>query len=412
MPISLYPMEENTLIMKISLRAAGVSPSLTLAITAKAKKLKSEGLPVVSFGAGEPDFNTPDFIVEAAKEALDKGFTKYTAASGMPELKAAVCEKLKRDNGLEYEPNQIVISNGAKHSLSNIMQALIEEGDEVIIPAPYWLTYPELVRINGGKPVIIHTDPSHSFKLTPSELKAAITDKTKAIIINNPNNPTGAVYSKSEIYALAEVLQNTDIVVISDEIYENLSYGEEVVSIATYSPELRERTVVVNGVAKSYAMTGWRIGYTASCPELAKAMGNMQSHETSNPNSIAQYATITALSSKKSEEFLDLMRTTFDRRRLIMIDELKKVNGIEPIVPKGAFYVMFGIEGLYGKSYDGEKISSAMDFARILLDKYYVAVIPCESFGADGYIRLSYSTSENDIRVGIDRIREFVSRLK
>lgn len=398
--------------MKISARAAGVSPSLTLAITAKAKKLKGEGIPVVSFGAGEPDFNTPDFIVDAAKEALDKGFTKYTAASGMPELKQAVCDKLRRDNDLEYEASQIVISNGAKHSLSNIMQALIEAGDEVIIPAPYWLTYPELVRINGGKPVIINTDPKNSFKLTPEQLRKAITPATKALILNNPNNPTGAVYSKTEIYAIAEVLQNTEIAVISDEIYENLTYGEKVVSIATYSPELKQRTIVVNGVAKSYAMTGWRIGYTASCPELAKAMGNMQSHETSNPNSIAQYATITALSSKKSEEFLDVMRSTFDRRRKLMISELDKIKDIQTIVPEGAFYVMFGISGLYGKSYDGEVINSAMDFARILLDKLYVAVIPCESFGADGYIRLSYSTSETDIKTGIQRIAEFISKLK
>lgn len=398
--------------MKISARAAGVSPSLTLAITAKAKKLKGEGLPVVSFGAGEPDFNTPEYIVDAAKEALGKGFTKYTAASGMPELKVAVCEKLKRDNGLNYEPSQIVISNGAKHSLSNVMQALIETGDEVIIPAPYWLTYPELVRINGGVPVIVHTDPRNSFKITPEQLKKAITAKTKAVILNNPNNPTGAVYGKEEIFALAEILQNTDIVVIADEIYEKLAYGKEVVSIASYSPELKERTVIVNGVSKSYAMTGWRIGYTASCVELAKAMSNLQSHETSNPNSIAQYAAVTALSDPSSREFLDYMRTTFDHRRKIMVEELKKIKGITPIVPEGAFYVMFGVESLYGKSYEGQKINSAMDFATILLDKCFVAVIPCESFGADGYIRLSYSTSDDDIRTGIERIGKFVAELK
>ncbi len=398
--------------MKISNRAAGVSPSLTLAITAKAKKLKADGLPVISFGAGEPDFNTPDYIISAAKEALDKGFTKYTAASGMPELKQAICRKLKEDNNLEYEPSQIVISNGAKHSLSNTMQALIEPGDEVIIPAPYWLTYPELVRINGGVPVFVNTDPDNKFKITPEQLKKAITPKTKAFVLNNPNNPTGAVYGKDEIFALAEVLADTDIVVISDEIYEKLTYGEKVVSIASFGPQLKERTVVINGVSKSYAMTGWRIGYTASCPELAKAMSNMQSHETSNPNSIAQYASVAALSDPKQTEFLEEMRSTFDYRRQLMLSLLEKIDEIKTITPEGAFYIMFGVKQLYGKSFMGQPINSAMDFASVLLDKQYVAVIPCESFGANDFIRLSYSASKSDIIEGIARIATFVRNLK
>ena len=395
-------------------RAKGVSPSLTLEITATAKKMKAEGKPVISFGAGEPDFNTPDYIIEAAKRALDEGFTKYTPASGTDALKKAIADKLRRDNGLEYAPQNIVVSNGAKHSLFNVFCALINAGDEVIVPSPYWLTYPELVKLCEGVPVYVDTKPENDFKMTAAELRKAITKKTKALILNNPCNPTGAVYSESEIKSLAEVLENTDIYVVSDEIYEKLSYDHgQPYSIAAYSPRLKERTIVVNGVSKTYAMTGWRIGYTASNSEIAKAMSGIQSHTTSNPNSIAQYAAAEAYGSSKGEEFLSGMRVTFDNRRKLIIDKLASIGGISFIYPQGAFYVMVNISNTFGKTTEsGKKIGSAHEFSLALLSEANVAVIPCESFGAKDYIRLSYATNEENISEGLDRIADFIFKLK
>lgn len=397
----------------LSMRAAGVSPSLTLEITAKAKQLKASGKPVVSFGAGEPDFNTPKYIVDAAKWALDAGYTKYTPASGTEALKQAVAEKLRRDNGLSYEPRDIVISCGAKHSLYNAFMVLIDPGDEVIIPSPYWLTYPELVKLCGGTPVFVPTLPADGFKMTPDQLKAALTPRTKAVLINNPCNPTGAVYSHSEIRALAAVLEETDVYVISDEIYEKLVYEDELpLSIAAVSPELFDRTIVVNGVSKTYAMTGWRIGYTASNPTLAKAMGSIQSHTTSNPNSIAQYAATEAYLHAEGEAFLTRMKQIFDRRRRYMIDTLAKIEAVQVIPPKGAFYVMVGIEHLLGKkSARGVRIDGAHAFANEFLDTEMVATIPTESFGAPGYLRLSYATGDEDIALGLDRFADFVRSL-
>ena len=397
--------------MKISQRAKDVSPSLTLELTAKAKKMKEEGRDVVSFGAGEPDFNTPEYVREGAKEALDKGMTKYTPASGTVALKTAICKKMQKDNNLTYSAQDVVVSNGAKHALHNAIQAVVEEGDEVIIPAPFWLTYPELVKLAGGKPVYVYTSESNGFKLTAEQLEKAITDKTKAIILNNPNNPTGAVYTKDEIYALAKVIEKTDICVISDEIYEVLNYtGEPVVSIATYSEKLKEQTIIINGVSKSYAMTGWRIGYTVAPTAVSKAIANMQSHMTSNPNSIAQHATLVAYESQEGDAFLKEMLDSFARRRTLIMKKLDEIPTLTYVRPDGAFYVLLCVKSLFGKSVEGVKVNSAMDFASVLLEKADVTVIPCESFGAGDYVRLSYAISDADIIKGVERIGEFVKK--
>ncbi len=398
--------------MSLSKRALCVSPSLTLAISAKAKKMKADGLDVISFGAGEPDFDTPEYIINAAKEALDKGMTRYTPASGTLELRKAICDKLEKENGIKYDVNQIVVSNGAKHSLSNAIRALVEAGDEVIIPAPYWLTYPELVKLSDGTPVIVDLLPENGYKLTPEQLRKAITPRTKAIILNNPSNPTGVVYNKDEIAALAKELEaHKNVYVISDEIYEKLVYGVQTQSIAACSEEMKERTIVINGMSKAYAMTGWRIGYSASNLEVAKAMGSIQSHSTSNPNSIAQYASVRALSSSEGEKFLANMNGVFRTRRDLMVELMKKV-GLPIIKPEGAFYVMVNVRSLFGKKYDGAEIRSAFDVASVMLDKLYTAVIPCESFGANDFVRLSYATGETEIRKGLERFEKFVKGCK
>lgn len=400
--------------MKISKRANAVTPSLTLEITAKAKKMKGEGIDVISFGAGEPDFNTPEFINDAAKKALDDGMTKYTPASGTVSLKQAIADKLKRENNLDYSASQIVVSNGAKHCLHNALQAIVDAGEEVIVPAPYWLTYPELIKLSDGIPVYVHTEAKDDFKLTAAQLEKAITDKTRAVIINNPNNPTGALYTQDELFALARVLEKHDgIYIISDEIYENLVYDDNtVVSIASFSENIKNRTIIVNGVSKTFSMTGWRIGYTASNIEIAKAISGIQSHMTSNPNSIAQYATQIALGDAKGEAFVKEMRSTFDMRRRLITDKLDGVSQLSYIRPEGAFYCMVQVSKCFNKSVDGIKIDSALSFANALLQSENVAVIPCESFGASDYIRLSYAISERDITEGIDRIARFVSKAK
>lgn len=397
--------------MDIAERAKQITPSLTLEITAKAKQMKADGIDVVSFGAGEPDFNTPDYIIEAACQALHNGVTKYTPASGTDKLKAAVCQKFKADNGLEYEPKNIVISNGAKHTLYNALACTVNEGDEVIIPAPYWLTYPELVKLCGGVPKYVHTKHSNSFKLTAAELEKAITDKTKAIIINDPCNPTGAVYSRAELESLAAVIEKHPMYVISDEIYEKLIYdGEEHYSIASYSPKLKDLTIVVNGMSKTYSMTGWRIGYCAANKALASAMSSMQSHCTSNPNSAAQYASVVALTSSQGGDFLKAMLSTFDARRQLISEKLDALD-VDYIKPKGAFYVMASVKSWFGKSYHGSVINSAHDVASLLLEFANTAVIPCEGFGAGDYIRLSYAVGEADIVRGLNNITEFAKKL-
>lgn len=398
--------------MDIARRAKQISPSLTLEITARAKKMKADNIPVVSFAAGEPDFNTPDYIIQAGHKALELGMTKYTPASGTAELKAAICEKLKNDNALEYLPSQIVVSNGGKHSLFNAFMAVLEVGDEVIIPAPYWLSYPEIVKMAGGVPVYVQTKPENNFKITAVELENAITDKTKAFILNNPNNPTGAVYTRSELNALASVIEKHEVYVVSDEIYEKLNYEHRHHSIAAYSDILKDRTIVVNGMSKTYSMTGWRVGYSASNEKISSAMASMQSHSTSNINAVAQYASYIALSDKyHGDAFLEDMRATFDARRALMMLRLSRL-GLKFIEPKGAFYVMVSIKQFQGMSYEGQRIRSAHDLALSLLDNAQVAVIPCESFGTPDYIRLSYAASEKDIERGLDKIAVYLEQLK
>ena len=398
--------------MEIATRAKQISPSLTLEITARAKKMKADGMRVVSFAAGEPDFNTPEYIVNAGREALDKGMTKYTPAAGTLALRQAICQKLKNDNALDYEPVNIVVSNGAKHSLFNAFMAILNPGDEVIIPSPYWLSYPEIVKMAGGVPVFVPTKAENSFKITPAELAAAITDKTKAFILNNPNNPTGAVYTRSEINALAAEIEKHEIFVVSDEIYEKLTYERRHHSIAAYSDILKERTIVINGLSKTYAMTGWRVGYAAAEEHIASAMSSMQSHSTSNCNSIAQYASSVALTDKlHGEAFLEGMKATFDARRALMMLRLQRLD-VDFIEPKGAFYVMMSVKKFIGKQVDGQRIRSAFDFASVLLEQALVAVIPCESFGAPDYVRLSYAASEIDIERGLDAIKAFLAQLK
>lgn len=398
--------------MDIAKRAKQISPSLTLEITARAKKMKADGMLVVSFAAGEPDFNTPEYIVDAGREALDKGLTKYTAAAGTLSLRNAICQKLKNDNALDYEPSNIVVSNGAKHSLFNAFMAILDPGDEVIIPSPYWLSYPEIVKMAGGTPVFVQTKPENSFKLTPDEFEGAVTQKTKALILNNPNNPTGAVYTRSELNALAAAVERHEVFVVSDEIYEKLTYERKHHSIAAYSDILKERTIVINGLSKTYSMTGWRIGYAAAEEHIASAMSSMQSHSTSNANSVAQYASEIALKDKlHGEAFLEGMKATFDARRALMMLRLQRL-GVEFIEPKGAFYIMMSVKKFIGKKMEGQTIRSAFDFASVLLEQALVAVIPCESFGAPDYVRLSYAASEIDIERGLDALSAFIAQLK
>ena len=397
--------------MDIAKRAKQISPSLTLEITARAKKMKADGMRVLSFAAGEPDFNTPDYIIEAGHKALELGLTKYTPAAGTVELRTAICEKLKSDNALEYSRSNIVVSNGGKHSLFNAFMAVLNPGDEVIIPAPYWLSYPEIVKMAGGVPVYVETKPENKFKITAAELEEAITNKTKAFILNNPNNPTGAVYTHSELNALSAVIEKHEIFVISDEIYEKLTYERRHHSIAACSDILKERTVVINGMSKTYSMTGWRVGYAAANEQIASAMASMQSHSTSNVNSIAQYASYIALSDRlHGDAFLEDMRATFDARRALMMLRLNRL-GMKFVEPKGAFYIMVCIKDFIGKSLEGQRIRSAYDFASILLEQAQVAVIPCESFGAPDYVRLSYAASEKDIERGLDAISSFLAQL-
>lgn len=396
--------------MELSEKVANIAPSLTLAITAKAKQMKKDGISVVSFGAGEPDFNTPDYIVESAKKALDTGFTKYTPASGMPELREAVAEKFEKDNGLRYTPEQIVVSCGAKSSLFHAIAALVDAGDEVLIPAPYWLTYPELVKLAGGVCVFVPAEKERGYKVKAEDLKNRTTDKTKLLILNSPNNPTGAVYTKEELSAIAAYAEEAGIYVISDEIYEKLVYGGEThVSIAGLSAYMKEHTVVVNGVSKSYAMTGWRIGYLAAPTAIAKAIGAMQSHTTSNPNSIAQYASVAALSG--GADFIEQMRAIFDERRRLMAAALKEIDGVRCYEPKGAFYAFCDVSSLYGKSYEGESVVGSLSFADCAL-REGVALIPGIAFGDDRCIRLSYAISKEDIAEGLRRLALFVKKLK
>lgn len=386
---------------------------MTLAMSARAAELKAAGENVISFGVGEPDFNTPAHIIQAAKDALDKGYTKYVAASGLPALKKAVCKKFKDDNNLEYQPSQIVISNGAKHSIFNAVFATIDPGDEVIIPSPYWLTYPEVVKCCGGVPVYVTTTRESGFKMSAEQFEAAITPKTKMLIFNTPGNPTGAVYSEEEIRAIAAVCEKHDILVLADEIYEKLIYGgEKHFSIASVSPKMMDLTITVNGVSKSYAMTGWRLGYLGASPEIAKAIGSFQSHATSNVNTMTQYATLAALEGP-TEPMEEMVKAFAARRNKMMeiLDGLKDI-GLDYVKPEGAFYVMLLCDKFYGKSYEGKVIRGSMDLTEMLLDHAKVALTPGICFGDDECIRLSYALSMEDMVEGLNRIANFLKQVK
>ena len=396
---------------RIAKRMTTISPSLTLAISAKAKAMKAAGESVVSFGVGEPDFNTPEHIINAAKAALDNGHTKYTPSSGLLPLRKAICEKFQKDNGLTYEPSQIIVSNGAKHSIFNACYAVLEEGDEVIIPTPYWLTYPEVVKVCGATPVYLECKKENKFKFSAQDLKAAITPNTKMLIFNSPSNPTGAVYNEEETRAIAKVCEEAGIFVLADEIYEKLCYnGVKPFSIAKCSEKMQDLTITVNGVSKTYAMTGWRVGYLAAPKDIAKAIDSFQSHATSNASSISQYATIEALAS--SDEEIQAMVSVFDKRREKLLALIDEIDGVQAVKPDGAFYVMLVVSGLYGKSYNGKVLQNSIDFADILLEAEKVATVPGVSFGADDCVRLSYALSEADLEEGLKRIAKFVADLK
>lgn len=395
--------------MKIAKRAAVISPSLTLALTAKAKEMKAQGIDVVSFGAGEPDFDTPDFIKNAAIEDIQKGVTKYTAERGGPEIINAVVKTLKRDYNLEYDASQIVVSVGGKHSLYNVIFVLVDDGDEVIIPSPYWLTYPEQVKSCGGVPVFVDCPPAQNFRMTAAQLEKAITPRTVAVVINSPSNPTGAVYTKEELLAIAEVLKkNPHVALISDDLYQKLVYPPaQFHSIPAMVPELKDRTIIVNGLSKAYSMTGWRLGWAAGPKDIMKAAANLQGQSTSNVVSFTQRAGATALLS--DHKFLEPWLEIFRGRRDILVDGLNKIPGIKCALPEGAFYVFPDVSALYGRTIRGREIKGSLDLANALLDTANVSVVPGVAFGEDRCIRLSYATSEKVIVEGIKRIREFVT---
>jgi len=394
--------------LTLSRKALSVKPSSTLAITAKAKELKSKGIDVVGFGAGEPDFNTPENICEAAIQAIKDGFTKYTPAEGTLELRKAVCDKFLNFNKISYEPSQIVVSNGGKHSLTNIFEAILNPGDEVIIPAPYWLSYPEIVRLADGVPVIIHGEKANNYKVTAAQIEAACTEKTKAFILNSPNNPTGMLYSREELEAIADLAVRKDFYVVSDEMYEHLIYEGEAISIASFNEEIYKRTITCSGVAKSYSMTGWRIGFTGSSKEIAKLMASLQSHQTSNPNSIAQKAAYEALVGP--QDSVSKMREEFRRRRDYMYERISAMKLISTIKPQGAFYMFVDVSKLLKAKYKGEIIGDVGNLARILIEDFNVAVIPCQDFGSPDHIRLSYAISMEQIKKGLDSIENLIEQ--
>ncbi|NPV72768.1 MAG: pyridoxal phosphate-dependent aminotransferase [Pelotomaculum sp.] len=397
--------------MKLADRVLNISPSPTLAIDAEAKQMMANGLKVVSFGAGEPDFDTPGHIKEAAIAAIRAGKTKYTPVAGIQVLKEAICRKFEVDQGLKYKLEQIVVSAGAKHSLYNTMQVLVQAGDEVILPAPFWVSYLEQIKLAGARARIVETREENGFKLTPAELAEAINPRTRLLILNSPANPTGAVYTQEELEALGELILKHDLMVISDEIYEKIIYdGLRHVSIASLSPELKERTVVINGVSKAYAMTGWRIGYAAASYPVAKAIADLQSHTTSNPTSIAQEASVAALNGDQKQ--VELMVAEFARRREYMLKRLLDIPGVSCVRPGGAFYLFPNVKSYFGRAYKGRVINNASDLASIILEEVQVAVVPGIAFGNDNYFRLSYACSVDKIKEGLDRIAGLMAQIK
>ncbi len=387
-----------------------ITPSATLAIDARAKALKAQGERVIGFAAGEPDFPTPEYICDAAREAIAKGITRYTPASGTIELKKAVCAKFLRDNGLLYKPDQVIITNGAKQALLGAFLAILDPDDEVLMPSPCWVSYPEMIRMAGGVPVSVPTTAESRFLPTVAQLAANLTPRTKAILVNSPSNPTGCVYPKALLAEIAQFAVENQLFVISDEIYEKLIYdGQEHVSIASLGDDILAQTIVINGVSKTYAMTGWRIGYAAGPKNVIDAMGAYQSHATSNPNSIAQYASVEAL--KNGEVIIRQMRDEFDARRLMMMKRIGEIAGLSCVKPQGAFYVMLDCSSLLGRTFQGKPIEDTLALSSLLLDEAKVAVVPGDPFEAPGFCRLSYAISRQDIMDGLDAIEGFIAKL-
>ena len=393
--------------IRISDKISKIAPSITLAIDAKLKQMIADGIKVYGFGAGEPDFDTPRYIRDAAIEAIEKGFTRYTAAQGTMELRKAVCGKMKRDHGLEYNPNQVIVSSGAKHSLSNAFAAILNAGDEVIVPVPYWVSYTEIIKLNDGVPVLVPTKKENNFKIVKEELLSAVTSKTKAILLNTPNNPTGSIYTEEELKDIAEIAVKNNIFVVSDEIYEKLTYdGLKHISIAQLGDEIKELTIIINGMSKAYAMTGWRLGYACAHEKIIKAMSSVQSHAVSHPNSITQYASTVALNGPQDDVYK--MVEQFAKRRTYMYERLSKMEGLHCLMPDGAFYIYVDITNYMNKKLCGQTIKSSLDFAQILLEQGHVAVIPGAAFGTDNFIRLSYATSMETIEKGLDTFESFI----
>ena len=396
--------------MKLSKLAKTLKPSATLAITAKAKDLKSQGIDIIGFGAGEPDFDTPENIKSSAKISIDEGFTKYTAASGIIELKEAIRERIQSDYGINYQNNEILVGSGAKHVLYNLFNVLVDNGDEVLIPSPYWVSYPEQVKICGGIPVILETSQETGFKITKEQIESKCSNKTKILVLNFPSNPTGSTYNREELMQIAKVAQEKDLIVISDEIYDKIVYsGIKHVSFPELSNDAKERTILVNGVSKTYSMTGWRIGYAAGNPKVISAMSNLSGQSTSNPTSISQKAAIEAFSG--TQEKVKEMLAEFETRKNYISSYLNEIKDIKCFVPDGAFYVFPNISAYFGKKYNNKVITNSLEFTDFLLDVAKVAVVPGVEFGSDSHIRISYATSMSDIKQGLERIKESLSTL-
>ena len=387
--------------------ASAVRASTTLAVDSLAKQMKADGLDVVGFGTGEPDFDTPEHIKQAGIRAINEGKTKYTPAAGIIPLRKAIANKLMQDCGLSYDYTQITVASGAKHSVYIALVSLLNPGDEVILPAPFWVSYYEMVNMAGGKSVIVTADEKNQFKITPRQLEAAITDKTKVFMINNPSNPTGMLYTREELRALADVCVKHDLYIISDEIYYDLVYdNKEFVSVAALSEDIKERTILINGVSKSYAMTGWRIGYAAANKDISKVMANFLSHSTGAPGTMNQWAAVEALDGPTDS--IDSMREAFAQRRDYIVKRMNNIDGVSCIMPDGAFYVMMNMEKLIGRTLGGKLIEDGDDFAMAFLEKALVAVVPCSGFGAPNFVRWTYATSMENIKEGLDRLEKFL----
>lgn len=391
----------------ISVTASHVHASTTLAIDSMYKQMKADGQDVVGFGAGEPDFPTPSNVIEAAKRALETGHTKYTPASGLMELKEAVCERMQADCGISFKPSNVLIASGAKHNLFIAFSVLLDPGDEVILPAPFWVSYEEMIRMCGGVPVIVRADEAQQFKITPAQLEAAITPRTKCLCLNSPSNPSGMIYTAEELTALAEVCVRHDLYILSDEIYYRLVYdGRKAVSTASLGEEIKRHTIVINGVSKSYSMTGWRVGYTMADESLIKPMSNFVSHSTGAPATFAQLGAVEAL--RGPQDQVEVMRRAFEERRNLIVDRINAIPGVSCLKPEGAFYIMMNLRQLIGQELYGVKIRNADDFAGLFLDRGHVAVVPCTGFAAPEFVRLSYAVSTDTIQAGMDRLEEFL----